>query len=106
MKNKQTLDRSGAIGAFKSPPAEIFTHIKENEAPDLVNRPPHYQSFSNGAEVLDIVENLTFNAGNAVKYLARSCRIDGANKGEIMQDLYKARRYVEREIERLQKLDS
>ena len=52
--------------------------------------------------MLDIAENLTFNAGNAVKYLARSCRIDGANKGEIMQDLDKARRYVEREIERRQ----
>ena len=69
---------------------------------DMVNEPPHYQGFSNGAEVLDIAENLTFNAGNAVKYLARSCRIDGANKGEIMQDLDKARRYVEREIERRQ----
>ena len=73
---------------------------------DMVNEPPHYRGFSNGAEVLDIVENLTFNAGNAVKYLARSCRIDGANKGEIMQDLHKARWYVEREIERLQELDS
>ena len=73
---------------------------------DMVNEPPHYQGFSNGAEVLDIAENLTFNAGNAVKYLARSCRIDDANKGEIMQDLDKARKYVEREIERLQKLDS
>src|SRR5699024_6732438 len=69
---------------------------------DWVNNPPHYQGFSNGAEVLDIAENLTFNAGNAVKYLARSCRIDGANKGEVMQDLDKARKYVEREIERLQ----
>ena len=73
---------------------------------DMVNEPPHYQGFSNGAEVLDIAENLTFNAGNAVKYLARSCRVDGANKGEIMQDLDKARKYVAREIERLQKLDS
>ena len=73
---------------------------------DMVNEPPHYRGFSNGAEVLDIAENLTFNAGNAVKYLARSCRIDGANKGEIMQDLDKARKYVAREIERLEKLDS
>ena len=73
---------------------------------DMVNEPPHYRGFSNGAEVLDIAENLTFNTGNAVKYLARAGRIDGQNKGEIMQDLYKARKYVEREIERLQELDS
>ena len=73
---------------------------------DMVNKPPHYQGFSNGAEVLDIAENLTFNTGNAVKYLARAGRIDGQNKGEIMQDLNKARKYVNREIERLQELDS
>ena len=73
---------------------------------DMVNEPPHYQGFSNGAEVLDIAENLTFNTGNAVKYLARAGRIDGQNKGEIMQDLNKARKYVNREIERLQELDS
>ena len=73
---------------------------------DMVNEPPHYRGFSNGAEVLDIAENLTFNTGNAVKYLARAGRIDGQNKGEIMQDLNKARKYVNREIERLQELDS
>ena len=80
--------------------------MNQQKSPDMVNKSPHYQGFSNGAEVLDIVENLTFNAGNAVKYLARSCRIDGANKGEVMQDLDKARKYVAREIERLEKLDS
>lgn len=69
---------------------------------DMVNEPPHYQGFSNGAEVIDIVENLTFNTGNAIKYLARAGRIDGTNKGEVMQDLYKARKYVAREIERLE----
>ena len=50
---------------------------------------------------LGVIENKVFT-GNAVKYLARSCRVDGANKGEVMQDLYKARKYVEREIERMQ----
>lgn len=74
-----------------------------NQPPiDMVNEPPHYQGFSNGAEVIDVTENLTFNTGNAVKYLARAGRVDGANKGEVMQDLSKARWYVEREIERLQ----
>ena len=77
-----------------------------SQSPDMVNEPPHYRGFSNGAEVLDIAENLTFNTGNAVKYLARAGRIDGQNKGEIMQDLNKARKYVNREIERLQELDS
>lgn len=35
---------------------------------DMVNHPPHYTGFSNGAEVIDITENLTFNTGNACKY--------------------------------------
>ena len=67
---------------------------------DPIN-PQHYQGFSNGAEVIDITENLTFNAGNAVKYLARAGRTDGHNKGAILEDLRKARWYADREIERL-----
>lgn len=43
--------------------------------------PPHYQGFSNDAEPIDIAENLTFNGGNALKYIARACRIDGEVKG-------------------------
>ncbi len=39
---------------------------------DMVNHPPHYTGFSNGAEVIDITENLTFNTGNACKYAARA----------------------------------
>lgn len=68
---------------------------------DPVN-PNHYQGFSNGAEVIDITENLTFSAGNAVKYLSRAGRIDGQNKGAILEDLRKAAWYVAREIDRIE----
>lgn len=68
---------------------------------DPVN-PNHYQGFSNGAEVIDITENLTFSAGNAVKYLSRAGRIDGQNKGAILEDLRKAAWYVSREIDRIE----
>lgn len=64
---------------------------------DKIN-PPHYQGFSNGAQVIDITENLSFNAGNAVKYLARAGRKSDA---ETLTDLRKAKWYVEREIERV-----
>lgn len=64
--------------------------------------PNHYKGMSNGAEVIDITENLTFNAGNAVKYLARACRLDGHTKGNDLEDLRKARWYVDREISRLE----
>lgn len=72
-------------------------HPTEN---DPVN-PGHYQGFSNGAEVIDITENLTFSAGNAVKYLSRAGRIDGQNKGNVLEDLRKAQWYVQREIDRV-----
>lgn len=65
---------------------------------DRVNHPSHYTGFSNGAEVIDITENLNFNRGNAIKYLARAGRKDSASE---LEDLMKARWYVNREIERL-----
>lgn len=70
-----------------------------SEEYDYIN-PAHYKGFSNGAETIDIVENLTYNRGAAVKYLAR-----GGNKpGEdTLRDLNKALWYVQREISRLEK---
>ena len=68
---------------------------------DQIN-PNHYRGMSNGAEVIDITENLNFNGGNAVKYIARSCRLDGQNKGQVIEDLEKARWYIDREIQRME----
>ena len=71
---------------------------------DAVN-PNHYKGFSNGAEVIDIAEHLTFDAGNVVKYAARAGRLDESlNKNDLegrVEDLKKARKYLDREIERL-----
>ena len=65
---------------------------------DRVNHPSHYTGFSHGAEVIDITENLNYNRGNAIKYLARAGRKDSASE---LEDLMKARWYVNREIARL-----
>ena len=65
--------------------------------PDMVNHPPHYRSPS-GIECIDVVEVLSFNVGNAIKYLWRH-----GDKGSPIQDLEKARWYVDREIQRLRK---
>lgn len=64
--------------------------------------PAHYQGFSRGAEVIDITENLTSNGGQAVQYVARSCRLDGANKGDQIEDIDKAIWFLQRERERLE----
>lgn len=65
---------------------------------DAIN-PAHYKDgYSNGAEVIDIVENLTYNRGAAVKYLARAGKKAIADE---LEDLNKAKWYVEREIDRV-----
>lgn len=67
--------------------------------------PGHYKGFSNNAQVIDISENLTSNAGQAVQYIARSCRLDGANKGDQIEDLTKAAWFINREVQRLAALE-
>lgn len=65
---------------------------------DPVN-PSHYSGgWSNGAEIIDITENLNFNRGNCVKYAARAGRKDAKTE---LEDLKKAAWYLSREIERL-----
>ncbi len=63
---------------------------------DPVDHPQHYTSSPSGVECIDVVEHLTFNRGNAIKYLWRA-----GSKGDEIEDLKKARWYVDREITRL-----
>lgn len=91
-----------ALGFEYTVEGETSAEAPTVEATDPVN-PKHYQNFSNGAQVIDITENLTSNGGAAVKYISRSTRLDGQNKGEVLDDLHKARWYINREIERLNK---
>ena len=78
-----------------SPTPKRMGRPKKVEAPvdDLVNHPPHYTT--GGVETIDFIEakNLNYNLGNAVKYITRA-----DHKGNRVQDLEKARWYIEREI--------
>jgi hypothetical protein len=64
---------------------------------DMVNSPVHYRV--GGIEVIDFIEakRLSYHLGNVVKYVCRS-----EYKGEQLQDLKKARWYLEREIQNLE----
>lgn len=62
---------------------------------------PDYYKFSNGVELIDISENLTSNAGQAIQYIARASRLDGANKGSQVEDIEKAIWFCRRELKRL-----
>ncbi|MFF8367870.1 DUF3310 domain-containing protein [Streptomyces lydicus] len=70
------------------------------ERESAVDRPAHYTWLPNGLEVIDLTENMSFNRGNAVKYIARAGR---KSAGTELEDLKKARWYVEREIQRIEK---
>ena len=61
----------------------------------MVNEPPHYKNL--GIEPVAAIEAwaLGFNLGNAVKYIARA-----EHKGAPIEDLKKARWYLDREIQR------
>ena len=60
-----------------------------------VSHPSHYNQ---GIEPIDIIESwdLNFSLGNAIKYILRS-----PYKGKQIEDLEKARWYIDREINRL-----
>jgi hypothetical protein len=64
---------------------------------DPINHPKHYTSHPSGIECIQITEHMSFNAGNVIKYVWRA---DG--KGGV-EDLRKARWYLDREIARLEK---
>lgn len=70
-------------------------------AVDLINHPPHYTRHPSGVECITATEHMNFCLGNAVKYIWRAGAKSGAT---ALDDLKKASWYVDREIERLQKL--
>lgn len=62
---------------------------------DDVNHPQHYTSHPSGVECIQITEHMSFNLGNALKYIWR-CDL----KRDAIQDLEKAKFYLDREIAR------
>jgi hypothetical protein len=71
------------------------------EADEKVNHPPHYTSHPSGVECITVTEHFNFNIGNAIKYLWRA-----GLKGGALEDLKKARWYVDREIARLERIEA
>ena len=59
----------------------------------------NYYKADSGLEAIDYIEafNLNFNLGNVVKYITRA----GKKTDRPIEDLQKARWYIEREIERI-----
>lgn len=66
---------------------------------EMVNHPSHYQAVD-GMEVIDVIEafGLGFNLGNVCKYVLRA-----EKKFDALEDLKKAKWYLEREISNREK---
>ncbi len=69
--------------------------------PSPVNHPKHYTSHPSGIECIQVTEHMSFNIGNAVKYLWRA-----DEKGAPIEDLQKAIWYINREIHNRNKAGS
>ena len=65
-----------------------------------VDHPAHYGGADNPYEAIRVVEawQLDFCLGNVIKYISRA-----GKKGDALEDLKKARWYLEREISNLEK---
>lgn len=73
--------------------------------PDDINHPTHYVKHPSGVECWTIVEHMSFNIGNAMKYLWRAgykTHHKYDNKSWHIQDMRKAIAYIEREIKKVE----
>ncbi|MFF3416844.1 DUF3310 domain-containing protein [Streptomyces sp. NPDC002698] len=90
--------RSGqALGFAEEEISLVSPEPSEELKHDAVDHPSHYTWLPNGLEVIDITQHFNFNLGNALKYIMRAGR-----KGDAAEDLKKAARYLEFELNRME----
>lgn len=113
---RRSLDICGAEDAFHDLTAAVlkratstpkivtlpYTVEPKKQEPDPVNHPSHYTDGK--IEVIDYIEDkkLGYHLGNAVKYISRAGKKDPT---KTVEDLKKARWYIDREIERLEAVE-
>jgi hypothetical protein len=75
---------------------EVVSYTEKVKAKEKVNHPSHYNV---GIETIDYIESwsMNFNIGNVIKYTTRA-----GYKENKMEDLFKAKWYIEREIKRVE----
>ena len=69
------------------------THEADLQLLDAIAQPPHYTKHPSGVECIDVAEHFSFCLGNVVKYVWRA-----GLKGDAIEDLKKAKWYLEREL--------
>jgi hypothetical protein len=85
-----------------SPESDLDRALQIINENDPVNRPSHYTDGK--IEVIDFIEDkkLGFCLGNAVKYISRAGKKDPTKE---IEDLNKAKWYIERRIKELQEVN-
>lgn len=102
MLEKEKIDAmfEGGFGTQKEKEQPKFEALKKLAEPSNINHPSHYAD-GRKYEPIDVIAdwNLNFNLGNAVKYISRAGRKDS---DKLIEDLKKARFYLDYEINRLE----
>ena len=91
------VNRSIFIREASKPLSEAikeWVDCKDGEV-DVVNQPKHYTEHPSGIECIQVTEHMGFNLGNAIKYIWR-CDL----KLDAIEDLKKAKWYIDREIDK------
>ena len=76
---------------------ELLEMMPEAPLPpnDAVEHPKHYTSHPSGINCIQVTEHMGFNLGNAIKYVWRADL-----KHDAIEDLRKAKWYIERELQK------
>ena len=100
---------SGFVWAFEVPGEygtvcrlEVIPSAPTAPTHDAVAHPSHYTSHPSGIECIEITKHHNFCVGNVIKYCWRA-GLKGSEGASELQDLKKARQYLDFEIARLEK---
>lgn len=79
---------------------EMTVKVAEEKEPDMVNSPQHYGGSANPYEAIKVIRawGLSFGLGNVAKYISRAGK---KNPDKLIEDLEKARWYLDDEIRTL-----
>ena len=89
-------DDKGRVAAVTGKRADDTEQGGVVEAHSPVDHPRHYCSHPSGIECITITKHMNFCLGNATKYIWRA-----GLKGESLEDLEKAKWYIQCEIDRI-----
>jgi hypothetical protein len=91
-------DRNSRLGEHESPNSPKYWSNRDCTKQEMVNHPGHYNMGNPAYEPYKVISEwgCNFNIGNAIKYLARY-----KQKWNPIEDLEKAKKYIDFEIERL-----